>query len=90
MNGVVAACGYGLRMTRALVCLPALVAAASIALHVIGFAAPQPRLSTCLLYVAESTGSLQPKLAGLPDLTWQGKAVRLIMRLLGLGLALLA
>ncbi|MEV5540225.1 pentapeptide repeat-containing protein, partial [Saccharopolyspora shandongensis] len=90
--------GYGLRMTRALSCLVTLIATASVTLHLIGFAPPQPpqtppSLSTCLLYAAESAVSLDPKLAGLPNLTWQGEVVRVAMRLLGpllLGLALLA
>lgn len=85
--------GYGLRMSRALLCLAALLTTASVTLHVVGFAAPQPSLSTCLLYAVESAVSLDPKFAGLPNLTWQGEIVRVAMRLLGpllLGLALLA
>lgn len=85
--------GYGLRMTRALGCLATLIATASVGLHVAGFATPRPSLSECLLYATESAVSLDSKLPGLSDLTWQGEVFRVIMRLLGpvlLGLALLA
>lgn len=82
--------GYGLRPARALGWLAALVAAASVALHVVGFADPRQSLSTCLLYAAESVVPLEPKLAGLSNLTWQGETVRLGMRLVGWGLLALA
>jgi hypothetical protein len=85
--------GYGLRATRALSCLAVLIAMAAVAFHSIGFEPPSPGLGTSLLYAAQSTVSLESKLAGLPFLTWQGETLRLIMRLLGpllLGLALLA
>ncbi|MBQ0925900.1 pentapeptide repeat-containing protein [Saccharopolyspora endophytica] len=93
--------GYGLRMTRALICLISLIAIAMVILYLVGFggsppgsrAVPPPNLGTCLLFVVESVVSLQPKLAGLPSLTWQGEVVRVAMRLLGpllLGLAVLA
>ncbi|WP_370934608.1 pentapeptide repeat-containing protein [Amycolatopsis sp. cg13] len=86
-------CGYGLRALRALGCLAALIVLAAFAFHAWGFGSPHPALGTCLIYVAQSTVSLETKLAMLPNLTWPGEILRLAMRLLGpvfLGLALLA
>ena len=86
-------CGYGLRALRALGGLAVLVVLAAIAFQEWGFGSSHPAFGTCFLYAAQSTVSLETKLATLPSLTWQGEVLRLAMRLLGpvfLGLALLA
>lgn len=76
-------CGYGLRALRALSCLAALIVLTAIAFHTWGFGSSRPAFGTCLLYVAQSTVSLETKLAMLPSPTWQGEILRLTMRLLG-------
>jgi hypothetical protein len=86
-------CGYGLRALRALGCLAVLIVSAATAFHAWGFGSSHPAFGTCLLHVAQSTVSLETKLAMLPSPTWQGEILRLTMRLLGpvfLGLTLLA
>jgi uncharacterized protein YjbI with pentapeptide repeats len=87
--------GYGLRALRALACLAVLITVVAFGFQRAGFAAgAHPAFGDCLLYVAQSTVSLETKLASLPkDLTWQGEAMRLATRVAGpllLGLALLA
>ena len=84
------ASGYGIRATRALMWLAALIAAASLVLTTVGFTDPRPGFWLGVLYAAQCIVSLDSKLA---ILAWPGELVRLVLRLLGpllIGLALLA
>ncbi len=85
--------GYGLRALRALATLAVLIAVVSVGFWLGGFETT-PAFGDALIYVAQSTVSLETKLTSLPkDLTAFGEVMRLVMRVLGpllLGLALLA
>ncbi|EME55724.1 pentapeptide repeat-containing protein [Amycolatopsis decaplanina] len=85
--------GYGLRALRALATLAVLIALATVGFRLGGFKTT-PAFGDTLIYVAQSTVSLETKLASLPkDLTPFGEVMRLVMRVLGpllLGLTLLA
>lgn len=85
--------GYGLRALRALATLVVLIAVVSLGFWLGGFKGTAAFGET-LIYVAQSTVSLETKLASLPkDLTAFGEVMRLVVRVLGpllLGLALLA
>ncbi|WP_410664297.1 pentapeptide repeat-containing protein [Amycolatopsis sp. lyj-84] len=85
--------GYGLRALRALTTLAVLVVLASVGFRLGGFKTT-PAFGDTLIYVAQSTVSLETKLTSLPkELTPFGEVVRLVMRVLGpllLGLTLLA
>ncbi|ANN19261.1 hypothetical protein SD37_29035 [Amycolatopsis orientalis] len=85
--------GYGLRALRALATLAVLIAVVTAAFTAAGFKG-NPGFGETLIYVAQSTVSLETKLASLPkDLTPSGEVMRLVMRVLGpllLGLTLLA
>lgn len=85
--------GYGLRALRALAALAVLIAVVSVGFWLVGFKGT-PAYGDALIYVAQSTVSLETKLTSLPkDLTASGEVMRLVMRVLGpllLGLALLA
>ncbi|WP_410653082.1 pentapeptide repeat-containing protein [Amycolatopsis sp. cmx-4-54] len=82
--------GYGL---RALATLAVLIAVVSTSMWLGGFKTT-PAFGDTLIYVAQSTVSLETKLASLPkDLTPLGEVLRLVTRVLGpllLGLTLLA
>jgi hypothetical protein len=85
--------GYGLRASRAVLCLLVLVVAASVALSAWGFDPSAPR-ARALLFAVESTSSLfrTPVTRGY-DLTYTGESIQVLLRLLGpllLGLSLLA
>ncbi|MFD5245441.1 pentapeptide repeat-containing protein [Amycolatopsis sp. NPDC058340] len=85
--------GYGLRALRALATLAVLIAVVSTSIWLGGFKTT-PAFGDTLIYVAQSTVSLDTKLASLPkELTPFGEVLRLVMRVLGpllLGLTLLA
>ncbi|MEU3621896.1 hypothetical protein [Amycolatopsis coloradensis] len=85
--------GYGLRALRALATLAALIALVTVGFRIGGFKTT-PAFGDTLVYVAQSTVSLETKLTSLPkDLTPFGEVMRLVMRVLGpllLGLTLLA
>jgi uncharacterized protein YjbI with pentapeptide repeats len=85
--------GYGLRALRALATLAILIAVVSSSIWLGGFKTT-PAFGDTLIYVAQSTVSLETKLTSLPkDLTPFGEVMRLVMRVLGpllLGLTLLA
>ncbi len=85
--------GYGLRALRALTTLAVLVVLASVGFRLGGFKTT-PAFGDTLIYVAQSTVSLETKLTSLPkELTPSGEVLRLVMRVLGpllLGLTLLA
>lgn len=85
--------GYGLRALRALATLAVLIAVVSTSIWLGGFKTT-PAFGDTLIYVAQSTVSLDTKLATLPkELTPLGEVLRLVMRVLGpllLGLTLLA
>ncbi|MEU3768963.1 pentapeptide repeat-containing protein [Amycolatopsis keratiniphila] len=85
--------GYGLRALRALATLAVLIAVVSTSIWLGGFKTT-PAFGDTLIYVAQSTVSLDTKLATLPkELTPFGEVLRLVMRVLGpllLGLTLLA
>nr|WP_229908091.1 pentapeptide repeat-containing protein [Amycolatopsis oliviviridis] len=85
--------GYGLRALRALATLAVLIAVVSVSIWLGGFKTT-PAFGDTLIYVAQSTVSLETKLSSLPkDLTPFGEVMRLVMRVLGpllLGLTLLA
>ncbi|OXM57714.1 hypothetical protein CFP71_06620 [Amycolatopsis thailandensis] len=85
--------GYGLRALRALATLAVLIAVVSVSMWLGGFKTT-PVFGDTLIYVAQSTVSLETKLTSLPkDLTPFGEVMRLVMRVLGpllLGLTLLA
>ncbi|WP_340687340.1 pentapeptide repeat-containing protein [Amycolatopsis coloradensis] len=85
--------GYGLRALRALATLAVLIAVVSTSIWLGGFKTT-PAFGDTLVYVAQSTVSLETKLASLPkDLTPLGEVLRLVTRVFGpllLGLTLLA
>ncbi|UMP00492.1 pentapeptide repeat-containing protein [Amycolatopsis sp. EV170708-02-1] len=85
--------GYGLRALRALATLAVLIAVVSTSIWLGGFKTT-PAFGDTLIYVAQSTVSLETKLASLPkELTPFGEVLRLVTRVLGpllLGLTLLA
>ncbi|MFE6611204.1 pentapeptide repeat-containing protein [Amycolatopsis sp. NPDC057786] len=85
--------GYGLRALRALATLAVLIALVTVGFWLGGFKTT-PAFGDTLIYVAQSTVSLETKLASLPkDLTPLGEVLRLVTRVLGpllLGLTLLA
>ncbi|MEV6910813.1 pentapeptide repeat-containing protein [Amycolatopsis sp. NPDC051071] len=85
--------GYGLRALRALATFAVLVAVVTVAFTAAGFKG-SAAFGDTLIYVAQSTVSLETKLTSLPkELTPFGEVMRLVMRVLGpllLGLALLA
>ncbi len=85
--------GYGLRALRALATLAVLIALVTVAFTAAGFKTT-PAFGDTLIYVAQSTVSLETKLTSLPKgLTPFGEVMRLVMRVLGpllLGLTLLA
>jgi hypothetical protein len=84
--------GYGLRATRALTALAALILAAAPALEYTGFHWRPPGYLDSLLYAAGSVLSLTPT-GHLPALTHWGEVIRILLRVAGpvlLGLAALA